>query len=161
MGSAVFPLCCLTRGQTMVEVMKIMGMSFKRSVPTLLHSVPLALHQAATDPRLHQRLLHIHRQVWVRLFCGRRWCSRRTTTHLPWELQNYNSLLNNLQQEDVGSHQKNISHFQGQRRSPSKTVGGAKSHLESNPIPTRDAQRAQTKPCVHQDPEIPHRPECL
>ena len=24
--------------------------------------------------------------------------------------------------------------------------------LESNPIPTRDARRAQTKPCMHQDP---------
>ena len=31
MGGAVFPPCCLTRGQTMVEVMKIMGTSFKRS----------------------------------------------------------------------------------------------------------------------------------
>ena len=36
-----------------------------------------------------------------------------------------------------------IPHIQGQRRSPSKMVGGANSHLESNPIPTRDAQRAQ------------------
>ena len=39
---------------------------------------------------------------------------------------------------------KEIPHIQGQRRSPSKMVGGANSHLESNPIPTRDAQRAQT-----------------
>ena len=31
-------------------------------------------------------------------------------------------------------------------------VGGAKSCLESNPILTRDAQRAQTKPCAHQNP---------
>ena len=31
-----------------------------------------------------------------------------------------------------------IPHVQGQRGSPSKMVGGAKSHLESNPIPTRD-----------------------
>ena len=31
-----------------------------------------------------------------------------------------------------------------QRRSPSKTVGGEKSHLESNPISARNAQRAQT-----------------
>ena len=31
MGRAVFPPCCLTRGQTMVEVMKIMVSSFKRS----------------------------------------------------------------------------------------------------------------------------------
>ena len=37
-----------------------------------------------------------------------------------------------------------ISHIQVQRRSPSKMVGGAKSHLESNCIPSRDAQRAQT-----------------
>ena len=37
-----------------------------------------------------------------------------------------------------------ITHVQGQRRSPSKTVGGANSCSESNPICTRDAQRAQT-----------------
>ena len=50
-----------------------------------------------------------------------------------------------------------LSHIQQQRGSPSKTVGGTKSHLESNPIPTRDAQKVQTKPCVHRDPEIPQR----
>ena len=33
---------------------------------------------------------------------------------------------------------------QGQRRRPRKMVGGAQSHLESNPIPARDALRAQT-----------------
>ena len=37
-----------------------------------------------------------------------------------------------------------IPDVQGQRRSPSKMVGGANSHLESDPIPTRDAQRALT-----------------
>ena len=36
-----------------------------------------------------------------------------------------------------------IPHIQGQRN-PSKIVGGAKSHLEANPIPARDAQRVQT-----------------
>ena len=36
-----------------------------------------------------------------------------------------------------------ILHIQRQRRSSSKMVGGAKLCLESNPIPTRDAQRAQ------------------
>ena len=44
---------------------------------------------------------------------------------------------------------KKRAHVHGQRRSPNKMVGGAKSHLESNPIPTRDTQRAQTKPTVH------------
>ena len=49
------------------------------------------------------------------------------------------------------------SFVQGQRRSPSKIVGGVKQHLETNTIPARDAQRVQTKPCVHQDPETPQR----
>ena len=38
-------------------------------------------------------------------------------------------------------------------------VGGAKSCLESNPIPTRDAQRAEAKPCVYQDPGTPQETE--
>ena len=42
------------------------------------------------------------------------------------------------------SNSEEIPHIQGQRRSPSKMVEGAKSCLESNSIPTRDAQRAQT-----------------
>ena len=37
-------------------------------------------------------------------------------------------------------------------RSPSKMVSGAKSLLESNPMPNRDAQRAQ-KACAHKDAE--------
>ena len=40
MGGAAFPPCCLTWGQTMVEVMKIMETSLKRSLCALLHSVP-------------------------------------------------------------------------------------------------------------------------
>ena len=77
-------------------------------------------------------------------------------THLLLqEIQNYNALLNNRLQENVGSHQKKIPHVQGQRRSPSKMVRGVKLHSETNPIPTRDAQRAQTKPCAQQ--ETPQR----
>ena len=37
-----------------------------------------------------------------------------------------------------------IPQSQGQRRSPSKTVRGDKSRLDSNRIHARDAQRAQT-----------------
>ena len=36
-------------------------------------------------------------------------------------------------------------------------VREAKSSLESNAIPVRDAQRAQTEPCAHQDPETQQR----
>ena len=85
------------------------------------------------------------------------WGSSRMCTHfLLQELQNYNSLLNNHRQENVGSHLKKIPHFQGQRRSPSKMVGGTKSCLESNPIPTRDTQRAQTN-LVCTRTQGPHR----
>ena len=68
--------------------------------------------------------------------------------------------MNNHWQENVGSHQKKkkrTPHVQGQQRSPSKMVGGAKLHLESNAIPTRDTWRAQTKPCAYQDSETPQR----
>ena len=71
--------------------------------------------------------------------------------------KNMKIAANNHQQENVGSHPKEIPHIQGQRRSHRKMVGGAKLHLESNPIATRDAWRAQKKPCEHQDPEIPPR----
>ena len=103
--------------------------------------------------------------------------------YLPPKLQ---LAMNNHQKENVGLHQKKIPHVQGQRRSPSKTVssgaaaarcwsnfeeiphiqgqrrspkkmvGGAKSSLESSPIPARDAQRAQMN-LAHQDPETPQR----
>ena len=44
-------------------------------------------------------------------------------------------LLNNHQQENVGSHRKKIPHVQGQRRSPNKMVRGAKLCLELNLFP--------------------------
>ena len=74
-----------------------------------------------------------------------------------WELQNCNSLLNKHQQENVVSYQKKDTLLQEQRTSANNTVGGVKSHLESNPISARDAERAQTKPCVCQDTETPQR----
>jgi len=60
-------------------------------------------------------------------------------------------MLNNHWQENVGIHQKRIPHIQGQRSSHNKTAGEVQSHLKSNLVPTRDAWRTQTKPCVHQD----------
>ena len=57
----------LTWGQTMVEVMKIMVISFKRShvcTATLSAPNPAA---ATSDPCLSWRLLDTHRQVWVSL----------------------------------------------------------------------------------------------
>ena len=55
-----------------------------------------------------------------------------------------------------GSNCEEIPHIQEQRRTPSKMVGGAKSCLESTPIPARNAQRAQTN-LVQTRPQRPHR----
>ena len=49
-----------------------------------------------------------------------------------------------------------IPHIQEQRRSPRKMVEGVKSHLESNPIPARNGQRAQTN-LVRTRTQRPHR----
>ena len=81
----------------------------------------------------------------------------RTCTHLLLrELQNYNSLLNNHQQENVGSQQKKTPHVQGQSRSPRKIVGGVKSQLESNPITCQRHSEVSYKPCAHRT-QRPHR----
>ena len=56
--------------QTMMEVMKIMGPPSKDPVHALLHSVPLILQQATTNPRFSQRLLYTQGQVWVSLLWG-------------------------------------------------------------------------------------------
>ena len=53
MGGAVFPPCCLTWGQTMVELMKIMATSFKRShahIATFCAPDPAAGHPWPTPP---------------------------------------------------------------------------------------------------------------
>ena len=57
MGRAVFPPCCLTRGQTMVEVMKIMVTSFKRSQG---HSAPLNTPNPAPGHRQPTPLPETH-----------------------------------------------------------------------------------------------------
>ena len=70
MGRAVFPLCCLTWDQTMVEVMKMMVTSFKRShACTDALSAP-TLQQATADPCLRWRLLNTHGEIWVSLLWG-------------------------------------------------------------------------------------------
>ena len=53
MGGAVFPSCCLTSGQSMVEVMKIMVTAFKRSPPTHYYTQcpdPATGHRRPTPP---------------------------------------------------------------------------------------------------------------
>ena len=72
MGRAMFPPCCLTWGQTMVEVMKIMERRppSKGPMHALLHSVPPTLKEAIADPGLCWRLQDTHGIVWVSFLWG-------------------------------------------------------------------------------------------
>ena len=54
----------------MVEVMKIIAISFQSPMQALPHSVPPALQQAIIDPHFCQRLLDTHGQIWVSLLWG-------------------------------------------------------------------------------------------
>jgi hypothetical protein len=64
---------------------------------------------------------------------------------------------------------KKIPHIQGQKKTPIKMVEGEKSRLESNPIPTRDTQRAEKKSLCASgsrdsteiEPNLPLSVECL
>ena len=71
------------------------------------------------------------------------------------ELQNYKSLMNNHQQENVGSQGKKIPYNQEQRRSPSKMVGGGEVTFRIKPHTCQRCLEGSNKPCVHQDPETP------
>ena len=64
MCGAVFPPCYLTWGN------EDNWTSSKGPMQALLYSVPPTLQKAFIEPRLHQRLLATHRQVWVSLFWG-------------------------------------------------------------------------------------------
>ena len=75
----------------MVEVMKIMVTSLKRShACTATLSVPNTL-EATTDPCLCQRLLDTHRQVWVSLLWGH--CSFLLGPGLHKVMTNLDSIL--------------------------------------------------------------------
>ena len=58
----------------MVGVIVVMVTSFRR-FHALVHSMPLTLQQATTNPCLHQRLLDTHGQVWVKLLSPGSWCA--------------------------------------------------------------------------------------
>ena len=69
-GWSCVPFLLFTWGETMVEVMKIMATSFKRSRARIAALSALTLRWAISDPRLCRRLLVIYRQVWVSFLWG-------------------------------------------------------------------------------------------
>ena len=79
---------------------------------------------------------------------------------LPFSVQGQRSLIKTAGTGAVAApcwgNFEDIPHVQGQRGSTSKMVGGAKLHLESNPTPIRDVQRAQIN-LVCTRTQRPHR----
>ena len=69
-GWSCVPSLLFTWSQTMVEVMKIMATSFKRSYACTWSTLPPTLQQATTDPWLGWRLLDTPGQVLVSLLWG-------------------------------------------------------------------------------------------
>ena len=69
-GWSCVPSLLFTWGQTMMEVMKIMATSFKRSHAWTATLRPPTLQQATTNPCICRILLDAPGQVWVSLLWG-------------------------------------------------------------------------------------------
>ena len=93
---------------------------------TMTRPSQLALHgMSHSFIELDKTVAHVISLASFLWLCLHNQDCRRTCVHLLLqELQNYNLLLNNHRQENVGSHQKKIPHVQEQSRSPNKTVEG-------------------------------------
>ena len=143
-------------GSFKISKLLLKGRKSTRHVSSLeLRALFLTRHPTGVLTYVGTRILVIVLVAIVK-FLTPRWWSRKTCAHLLLrELQNDNLLLNNHWQM-LDPTKKKIPHIQRQGRSPSKMVGEVKSHLESNPISTRDAQRPQTNiVCIRT--QRPHR----
>ena len=103
------------------------------------------LQKKSVTPALEQQVFTVKGQV----FCGTTWREMQFFPKIPScsLIKIVFSVFINFNGVAAAwpwSNSEERPHIQGQRRSPSKMVEGAKSCLELNPIPTRDAQRAQT-----------------
>ena len=142
----------------MVEVMKIMLTSFKRSnasTATLSAPNPAAGHHQPTPPPEtpgHSQASLGQSLVGSLLRSPGSWCTKGSACALQesvspvlckfWQL--CGGVNGNLLQEGLCHTQVYCTKSPCPCRSHSKMVGGVKSCLESNPIPARDTQRSQT-----------------
>ena len=176
-GWCCVPSLLFTWGQTMVEIMKIMATSFQRShAHTGTLSAP-ALQEATADPRLSGDSWTLTGNFgsvscgitapfsWVQVCTSFSGCARwscgcmvlddcEETPHVQGQKSPNKKVGTGAAAAWRWSDFEEIHHVQGQSRSCSKLVGGVKSHLGSNPIPTRDAQRIQTN-LVHNRTQRP------
>ena len=99
------------------------------SPPTTSPCHPRSLVPSPTCTEEHSRECKVTEEWRITGSCkqqlyecgGGRWQSRKMCTHLLLrELQNYNSLLNNHGQENIGSHQKRYSTSKGKGEAPAK-----------------------------------------
>ena len=72
------------------------------------------------------------------------------------ELQNYNSQLNDPQQENVGSHQKRYLHPRAKEK-PQKDGRRGEIAFRIKPLTQERYSEGSNKLCTHQDPETPQR----
>ena len=68
-----------------------------------------------------------------------------------------NSLLNNCQQENVGSHQKKDTPHPRAKEKPQKDGSRGETAFRIKPCTRQRRLEGSKKPCVHHDPEFPQR----
>ena len=73
------------------------------------------------------------------------------------DLQNYNSLLNNHQQDNVGSHQKNDTSHPRAKEKPQQDGRRGEITFRLKPHTHQRHSEGSNKPCAHQDKETPQR----
>ena len=166
-GRGCVPSLFLTWVQTVVEVMKTMETSFKRS-----HACNATL--SALNLHLHRRLLDTHSKSGSVSchHCSFSWvlvCPPRVCFLVPckfWWL--YSEVNRDPVQEGLchtqvcctqspcPCHNPLLTPHPGTNKKPQQGSRMGKSCLESHPIPARNAQRAQTN-LVHTRTQRPHR----
>ena len=86
-----------------------------------------------------------------------KWRSRRTCSHLLWQLQNCNLLLNNCRLENVGSHQKKIPPRPRAKEKPQQDGRRVEIDFRVKPLAHQRRSEGSNKTCTHQDPGTPQR----
>ena len=159
----------------MVEVIEVTVTSFKGSHVGTAALSALTLQQATADPCLCWRLLDIHRAVscGVMLLSSGSWCVQGVFVFVFVFMQDSGvegpALMFSARTPKLQLTAKQplrgkcwiplqkITQCPRANEKPQQDCKRGEIHLESNPILPRDTQRAQTKPCAHQDPETPQR----
>ena len=105
----------------------------------LLHSVAQTLQQATGDPHLHQRLSDTHRQVWVKSVDYKMVEQKDVHSSSPARTPKLQLAAEQPSTEECWSLPKKDTPCPRAKEKPQQDSRRGKLHLESKPLPARDA----------------------